>query len=102
MSLKNSGKGYISWGLSTSLLRAKATMSLRLTRRNGMRRHGRKSHIPPNLVVGPWVSHTTLDTTTRYPHHVLSSPTAICMEMRHGTECQTDTPKPHHHRRFPR
>ena len=60
------------------------------------------SHIPPNLVVGPWVSHTILDTTTRYPHHVSSSPTAICMEMRHGTECQTDTPQPHHHRRFPR
>jgi hypothetical protein len=62
----------------------------------------RQGHIPPNLVVGPWVSHTTLDITTRSPHHVSSSPTAICMEMRHGTKCQTDTPKPHHHRRFPR
>src|SRR6266446_3218764 len=62
----------------------------------------RIAHIPPNLVVGPWASHTTLDITTRYPHHVSSSPTAICMEMRHGTKCQTDTPQPHHHRRFPR
>jgi ArsR family transcriptional regulator len=67
-----------------------------------MRHEGRFIHIPPNLVVGPWGSHTILDTTTRYPHHVSSLPTAICMEMRHGTECQTDTPKPHHHRRFPR
>src|SRR5712691_7073861 len=59
-------------------------------------------HIPPNLVVTPRASHNTLDLSIRYPHHVSSSPTAICMEMRHGTECQTDTPQPHHHRRFPR
>src|SRR2546430_8535078 len=42
MSLKHSEQGYISWDVSTSSLQAKATMSLRLTVRNGMRRHGKK------------------------------------------------------------
>jgi hypothetical protein len=37
------GKATSAGILSTSLLQAKATMSLRLTVRNGMRRHGRKS-----------------------------------------------------------
>jgi hypothetical protein len=59
-------------------------------------------HIPPNLVVTPRASHKALDLSIRSPHDVSSAPMAICMEMRHGTDCQTDTRKPHHHHRFPR
>src|SRR5712671_6259176 len=59
-------------------------------------------HIPLNLVVAPQASHKTLDLSIRSPHDVSSAPMAICMEMRHGTDCQTETRKPHHHHRFPR
>jgi len=61
-----------------------------------------EAHIPLNLVVAPQASHKPLDLSIRSPHDVSSAPMAICMEMRHGTDCQTDTRKPHHHHRFPR
>ena len=61
-----------------------------------------RGHIPPNYVVTPRFSHHMLDLSMCYPHDVSSSPTAICMETRHGTDRQSDSRKPHHHRRFPR
>jgi hypothetical protein len=66
------------------------------------REGGSEVHSPPNLVVTPRASHHMLDLSMRYPHDVSSAPMAICMEMRHGTACQTETRKPHHHHRFPR
>src|SRR5262249_41212792 len=62
----------------------------------------RMAHIPSHLVVTPRFSHPMPDLSMRSPHDVSSSPTAICMEMRHGTDRQNDSRKPHHHRRFPR
>src|SRR5207237_9186259 len=59
------------------------------------------AHIPSHLVVTRQFSHHMLDLSMRYPHDVSSPPTAICMEMRHGTDRQSDPRKPHHHRRFP-
>src|SRR2546428_3550668 len=54
------------------------------------------------LTVTSRFSHHTLDLSMRDPHDVSSSPTALCMEMRHGTDRPSDTRKPNHHRRFPR
>src|SRR6266851_1440677 len=59
---------------------------------------GRADHIPSDLVVVRRFSHHMLDLSMRYLHDVSSSPTAICMEMRHGTDRQSDTRKPHPHR----
>ena len=55
-------------------------------------------HIPSDLVVTRRFSHHTLALAMGYPHHVSSAPTAICMEMRHGPDRQSDTQKPHDHR----
>ena len=55
-------------------------------------------HIPADLVVTRRFSHHTLALAMGYPHHVSSAPTAICMEMRHGPDRQSDTQKPHDHR----
>jgi hypothetical protein len=52
-------------------------------------------HIPADLVVTRRFSHHTLALAMGYPHHVSSAPTAICMEMRHGPDRQSDTQKPH-------
>jgi len=41
MSLKHSEKGCISWEFTDIIIAGKAMMSLRLTLRNGMRRHGK-------------------------------------------------------------
>src|SRR5215468_3995917 len=60
-----------------------------------------KFHIPPNLVVAPGGTHNTLAISTRSFHHVSSAPTTADREMRPGTDRQSDTPQPHHHRRFP-
>src|SRR5262245_43515286 len=58
-------------------------------------------HIPPNLVVALRGTHNTFAISTRYLHHVPSAPTTADRGMRHGTDHRSDTPKPHHHRRFP-
>jgi len=55
-------------------------------------------HIPSDLVVTSRFSHHTLALAMGYPHDVSSAPTAICMEMRHGPDRQSDTRKPHDHR----
>src|SRR6266487_1263225 len=59
---------------------------------------GSRRHIPSDLVVTRRFSHHTLALAMGYPHHVSSAPTAICMEMRHGPDRQSDTQKPHDHR----
>src|SRR5712691_9523564 len=64
-------------------------------------RSQRKKHIPSDLVVALRFSHHTLALSMRYRQDISSAPTALCMEMRHGTHCQSDTRKPHDHRRFP-
>src|SRR5688572_241524 len=61
----------------------------------------RISHIPADLVVTSRSSHNPIDLSTCYPHYVSSAPTLAQTEMRHATGRQTQTPKSHHHRRFP-
>src|SRR5215468_10552586 len=51
----------------------------------------RKCRAAPKAVARHWL----------YFHHVSSTPTTADREMRHGTDRQSDTPKPYHHRRFP-
>ena len=63
-----------------------------------MQRPNGLAHIPSDLVVTRRFSHHTLALAMGYPHHVSSAPTAICMEMRHGPDRQSDTQKPHDHR----
>ena len=104
------GEGVQIWGMTNALIK---TLILKVFQNKfsifGVQIWGGKGvqiwgvkHIPSDLVVTPRASHNTLDLSIRYPHDVSSAPMAICMEMRHGTDRQTDTPQPHHHRRFPR
>jgi hypothetical protein len=59
------------------------------------------AHIPADLVVTSRSSHNPIDLSTCYPHYVSSARTLAQTEMRHATGRQTQTPKSHHHRRFP-
>jgi hypothetical protein len=62
----------------------------------------KRSQIPADYVVTSPPSRNLLDVSTCYPHYVSSAPTDEQTEMRHATGRQTQTPKSHSHRRFPR
>src|SRR5215468_6561145 len=58
--------------------------------------------IPPDYVVRHPCLRNPLDVSTRGAHHVSSAPRTTDREMRHGADRQTQTPKPHPHRRLSR
>src|SRR5215813_10304219 len=58
--------------------------------------------IPPDYVVTHPCLRNPLDVSTRGAHHVSSAPRTTDREMRHGADRQTQTPKPHPHRRLSR
>src|SRR5215510_10485965 len=58
--------------------------------------------IPPDYVVTHPCLRNPLDVSTRGAHHVSYAPRTTDREMRHGADRQTQTPKPHPHRRLSR